>query len=117
MLTCKHAAIAASLCGILAVLPVAGQLGGGSIVGYVTDPSGGAVPVVQIVAVNASTGVRSETTANEQGYYEFPLLPAGKYWLQAEAQGFQKALSAEFILNTGSRPRIDLKLVLGQVNK
>ncbi|MBI1896761.1 MAG: TonB-dependent receptor [Acidobacteria bacterium] len=100
-----------------ACVPLAAQIGGGSIIGYITDPSGAAVAAVTIRAANVDRNVVQETVSNERGYYEFPLLPAGRYRLEAEAQGFQKATSADFTLNAGTRPRIDLKLAIGQITE
>ncbi|MBL8176045.1 MAG: TonB-dependent receptor [Bryobacterales bacterium] len=102
---------------LLFVLPAYSQLGGGSVIGFVTDPAGAMVSGVRIAAVNLGTNVRSATVTNDQGYYEFPLLTAGRYKLEAEHPGFQKATSTEFAVNTGTRPRIDLKMVLGQVTE
>jgi outer membrane receptor protein involved in Fe transport len=106
-----------ALVTLLAALPLAAQIGGGSIVGNVTDPSGAAIAGVRVTAVNTATNVVQGTATNDAGYYEFPLLPAGRYRLEAEAQGFQKATSAEFTLNSGTRPRLDLSLALGQVSE
>ena len=94
-----------------------GQIGGGSIVGTISDSTGASAPQVTVSARNLDTNVVQQTTTNTQGYYEFPLLPAGRYQLSAEAAGFQKTLSQPFILNTGSRPRIDIQLQLGAVNQ
>lgn len=107
----------AALIGAFATLAVHAQIGGGSLVGYVTDPSGAAVPRAAIRVVNASTNVGHETVSNDLGYYEFPLLAAGRYRIEAEAQGFQKGGRTEFDLNSGTRPRIDLKLVIGQLTE
>jgi outer membrane receptor protein involved in Fe transport len=93
------------------------QIGGGSIAGYVTDPSGAVIPGVAVDAVNIATNSRSKATANAEGYYEFPLLPAGRYKLEAVHAGFQKTASTEFALNTGTRPRIDLTMALGQTTE
>jgi hypothetical protein len=57
------------------------------------------------------------TRTNNQGYYEFPLLPAGEYVIRVQQPGFRPAESASFALNTGTRPRIDLALSLGAVNE
>ena len=107
----------AALVWALASMPVYAQIGGGSLIGYVTDPSDAVVAGVTVKAVNLNTNVARDTRTNELGYYEFPLLAAGRYRLEAEAKGFQKALSADFELNSGTRPRIDLKLVVGQVSE
>ncbi len=95
----------------------AAQIGGGSLIGYINDPAGAAVPLAKVSAINIDTNVSQATQSNESGYYEFPLLAAGRYRLQAEAAGFQRTVSADFTLNSGTRPRIDLKLVLGQVTE
>lgn len=102
---------------LLCASPAFAQLGGGSVVGYVTDPGGAMVVGVRVTAINLGTNIHSNTTTNEEGYYEFPLLPAGRYRLEAEHQGFQKSTSGEFNLNTGTRPRIDLRMVIGQVTE
>jgi len=104
---------------ILIVWPpiLVAQIGGGSIVGFVQDPSSAAIAGAKVNAVNIGTAERRETVTNEQGDYEFPLLPAGRYQLQAEAPGFERAETAEFDLNSGTKPRIDLRLVIGQVTQ
>jgi hypothetical protein len=106
----------AVLCCIFAAT-ARGQIGGGSIVGIVKDPSGAVVSAVQVTARNLATNESKAVRTNELGYYEFPLLPAGRYQLEAEAQGFQKSMSGQFDLNTGSRPRIDLQLQVGAVTQ
>jgi hypothetical protein len=102
---------------LLFALPVLAQVGGGSVVGYVADPADAVIAGAQVIARNLDRNVPTETTTNQLGYFEFPLLPAGRYRLEASKQGFQRSISAEFALNTGTRPRIDLKLVIGQVSE
>ncbi|MBL8215410.1 MAG: TonB-dependent receptor [Bryobacterales bacterium] len=101
----------------LLTIPLLGQIGGGSLVGNVTDPSGSPVSAAKVTAVNTETGVNRSTETNETGYFEFPLLPAGQYRLEAELTGFRRATTATFPINTGTRPRVDLKLELGQVSE
>jgi outer membrane receptor protein involved in Fe transport len=93
------------------------QIGGGSIVGSVTDSSGAVMPGANVTATNVATNAVSTTVTNETGYFEFPVLPAGRYVLQAEMQGFERAKTAEFSLNSGTRPRFDMKMVIGQVTE
>jgi hypothetical protein len=92
------------------------QIGGGTVRGFVTDASNAVVAGVQIKAVNLDTNVPSTTTSNDSGYYEFPLLPAGRYYVEAAREGFRPARSAEFTLSTGTVPRIDLNLQVGATN-
>ena len=105
------------LLAVLAIMPAAveAQIGGGSIVGTVKDPAGAAVVGATVQAVNVETNEVRTTATNEVGYYEFPLLPAGRYRLEAKMEGFQRATTAPFALNAGTRPRFDLALTLGQV--
>src|ERR1700728_738699 len=63
-------------------LPVLAQIGGGSIVGFVSDHSNAVIPGAQVSATDLDTGVATSATTNNQGYYEFPLLPAGHYTVE-----------------------------------
>jgi Carboxypeptidase regulatory-like domain/TonB dependent receptor len=93
------------------------QIGGGSIIGSVVDTSDAAIAGAKVKVTNAATNVAEETTTNITGYFEFPLLPAGRYVLEARAPGFQTGQTEEFALNTGTRPRFDLKLSVGQASE
>ena len=116
MLTSAGSQIVRMALFLIAVpLLVLGQIGGGSLVGNVTDPSGAAIVGARLTVKNVDTGVSRETVTNETGYYEFPLLPVGQYRLEAEQQGFRRGATATFPINTGTRPRMDLRLELGRV--
>src|SRR2546427_7195745 len=51
----------------------------GNIAGVVRDPSAAVVPGVSVEAHNTATGMLRRTVTDENGYYSFPLLPAGSY--------------------------------------
>ena len=93
------------------------QIGGGSVVGNISDPAGATVPSAKVTAIQTETGIRREVMSNDLGYYEFPLLPVGSYRLEAEKPGFKRSSTAIFGLNAGTRPRLDLRLELGQVSE
>src|SRR3989454_2130481 len=78
---------------------------------------GAAIGGARVTATNQSTNEALSTVSNETGYFEFPLLPAGRYVLEAENPGFERARTVEFSLNAGTRPRFDLKMVVGQVTE
>lgn len=105
----------AVLVGILFLLPFTAlaQIGGGTIRGFLTDASAAVIPNAQLKAVNLDTNLSSETTSNDTGYYEFPLLPAGRYYVAATHEGFRPVRSAEFTLSTGTVPRVDLTMQVG----
>jgi len=54
--------------------------------GVVADSSDALVPDTRIVATNLDSGAKRETTTNETGGYEFPLLPPGRYSLMARKE-------------------------------
>jgi len=93
------------------------QIAGGAILGVVRDSSGGVLPGVTVTATSLATNQASVVTTNSEGYYEFALLPAGRYQLDAELQGFQRTRRPPFDLNAGIRQRIDLVLTLGQLSE
>jgi hypothetical protein len=103
------------LLGTLAFIGYA-QIGGASIVGNVTDESGAALPNATVRATNIQTNVANATVTNAQGYYEFPLLPAGRYTLEVAAQGFRPARSQVVELNSGTRPKLDFALSAGVIS-
>lgn len=55
----------------------------------------------------------SSTLTNDSGYYEFPLLPAGRYFVETAKQGFRTSRSATFALSTSTQPRVDLTMEVG----
>src|SRR5690349_11113369 len=61
----------------------------GTIVGTVTDPTGAAVPGVDVTVTQESTQATRKITTDQNGGYQFPLLPVGPYTLRAEKAGFQ----------------------------
>jgi hypothetical protein len=110
-------AVGAVLLALFLQLPAYPQVAGGSIVGVVKDPSGALISGVRVSTHNQDTNEVQQTTTNKDGYYEFPLLPAGHYRVEAEATGFDHLRGGVFELFTGTRPRIDLQLQIGSVNQ
>ncbi len=63
----------------------------GSLVGHVTDESGGVLPGVTVEARSpALQGTQSTVTRND-GSYRIPLLPPGTYAVSASLPGFRRA--------------------------
>src|SRR5262249_6837415 len=76
---------------VLAALAGSAQILYGSLVGNVTDTSGGAVPGAT-VRIN-QTGVKESRQAqtNDLGVYSFPAIPSGQYTVVVSKQGFATA--------------------------
>jgi Carboxypeptidase regulatory-like domain/TonB dependent receptor/TonB-dependent Receptor Plug Domain len=109
--------VCAAAAWLLLVVESRGQISGGSIVGSILDSSGAAVVGASVTATNVATNEAQKTVTNDTGYFEFPLLPAGRYVLEAGKEGFAREQTAEFSLNSGTRPRFDLRMKIGQVNE
>ncbi|MGB7493942.1 MAG: TonB-dependent receptor [Candidatus Acidiferrum sp.] len=84
-----------------------------TIVGTVTDPSGGVVPNVTITITNVKTGLLRTLTTNDVGQYVAPGLPIGTYDLKAEASGFKLEETKGIVLNVNDRIRIDFQMKMG----
>src|SRR5262245_53738255 len=100
----------------LLFLPVGlrAQSGAGSIQGTIQDATGAAVPACPIHVVNQKTGVTTDTTPNEVGFYSVPGLFAGTYTITFSAPGMKK-YEANIILQNAQVAIMNPKLSVGDV--
>jgi hypothetical protein len=84
-----------------------------TLTGTVVDPGGGAVPNVQVVAVNQATKLEYKTETSDAGVYRLPFLPIGTYVVTAEMTGFKKVVSSAIQLEVNQTARVDLTLEIG----
>jgi hypothetical protein len=84
-----------------------------TIVGTVTDPSGGSIPDVTINVSNPAKGFTRLYRSNSAGEYTAAQLPLGDYIVTAEAPGFERLSRTGITLDAGQTLRVDLKLSLG----
>ncbi|MEO7143232.1 MAG: TonB-dependent receptor [Bryobacteraceae bacterium] len=89
----------------------------GSILGTITDASGGAIPGAKVAAVNSGKGLRIETTSNQLGLYQLLQLNPGSYTVQAEANGFKKIERAGVQVQVADRITLDLPMEVGSLNE
>ena len=82
----------------------------GAINGYVTDPSGAAVPGATVKAKEVATGIETSATSDSQGFFNFTHLNPGTYTVSVEAQGFKGFTQENVVLRVDSAVRIDAKL-------
>jgi Carboxypeptidase regulatory-like domain len=61
-----------------------------SVRGTVVDPSGKAVARATVVLANSESKIERTTTTEEQGEYQFLLVPPGTYRLTVTASGFRR---------------------------
>jgi hypothetical protein len=94
-----------------------GQAVTGSMLGTITDSSGGAVPNAKVTITETKTGIGRSTEANDSGNFSFPSLEPGTYKVSAERTGFRTSVRDGVALLVNTTVRIDLVLTPGQVNE
>lgn len=82
----------------------------GSIEGTVTDQSGAAVPGAQVVAKNTATGAEHNTSADETGFFRFPVLASGNYEVTIEKSGFNKFVQKNVAVLVGGKVNLSISL-------
>ena len=102
---------------VVAPLSAYGQFESASVLGYVKDTSGAAIPNTTVTLTNAATGITQKATTDAEGRYEFASVPIGRYSVGSEAAGFERAQTAPFTLTTDSRQRVDLSMKPGSVSE
>ncbi len=89
----------------------------GTVVGTVTDSSGGTVPGAQVTITDVNTNVSRSATTDAAGYYSFPALPPSTYRVRVEKTGFAAAQRPKVPLPVNSTVRVDVQLQPGQVTQ
>src|SRR5262245_29773952 len=88
-----------------------------SIVGVVTDDSGGLIPNCSVKVTNQLTGLTRDVRTGADGAYIATLLPPGTYSVEAEAPGFKKSIRDGISLSVQQNARVDLRLSLGSLTE
>jgi len=89
----------------------------GTITGYVTDQSGGAVTGATVTVTNVQTSVSTERTTETSGLYIFTNLIPGTYRVTVTSTGFQKFVRENVVLSVDSSVTVDAPLQLGAVSQ
>ena len=88
-----------------------------TIVGTVTDSSGGVIPNAKVTVSNPEKGFTRDLVTNTAGEYTAAKMPTGDYVVSAEVTGFQKLVRSEITLAVGQTLRVDLQLSVGQTTQ
>ena len=89
----------------------------GSISGTVHDPSGAVVPGAGVVLINSKTQTRIASRTGEDGTFNFPAMPVGRYRLEFAKPGFARAQTGEFELGPSRDLHQNYTLDLGWVSE
>lgn len=107
----------AALLLMLTAAPALAQFESASVLGYVHDSSGAAIPNSTVTLTNTATGISQSKATDAEGKYEFPSVQIGNYTVTAEAQGFSRAVTEPFVVQTNARQRVDVTLQTGSVSE
>jgi Carboxypeptidase regulatory-like domain len=98
-------------------LPISAQEARSTILGRVTDQTGGVIAGANVEAANADTGVRSTALTNASGDFLLPFLIPGHYTVTVEAPGFKRSLRPQVQARINDRITIDVSLEVGQATE
>src|SRR4051794_12894036 len=111
-----------SICRILALTLCAGigayaQDYRATLIGQVTDPSGGAVPnaTVKAIRVDSNQTAEAQTTAN--GFFTIPFLNPGSYTVEVTHSGFRSYKNEGVQLRTADKIELKIQLEVGALTQ
>jgi hypothetical protein len=85
----------------------------GTISGYVTDPTGAAIPQAGVTATLVQQNITRTVESNTEGFYNFAALLPGVYTLSAEKEGFERLVRTGVTLTVNQNLRVDMSMKLG----
>ncbi len=94
-----------------------GQINTGRITGTVTDPTGATIAEVVIRATNQDTNVVTTGQSQPTGDFLLNFLVPGPYRVEAEKQGFQRAVEKNAVVTGGGITHIDFHMLIGEVHQ
>jgi hypothetical protein len=89
----------------------------GGLSGIVTDPVGAVVPSAQVLLKNQNTGLTREAKTNDEGFWEARFLPTGQYRVTIQANGFQKLVQTDLIVEAAVVSTVPAQLQVGQASE
>src|ERR1017187_5330106 len=83
----------------------------GTLLGSITDASGGTVNNAKVTITEETTAVSHTIQTNESGNFTFPDLAPGRYSVTEELAGFKKEVrkGVEVVVNMNSRVNLQLQ--------
>jgi Carboxypeptidase regulatory-like domain/TonB-dependent Receptor Plug Domain len=95
----------------------AAQTTTGTIVGNVTDASGGVLPGATVTITHVDTGISRTGESGADGTFLVPALPSGLYKVTVTLEGFKSFTQDGVTLEVGQNARVDARLELGTVTE
>ncbi|MEI9979864.1 MAG: carboxypeptidase regulatory-like domain-containing protein [Edaphobacter sp.] len=101
--------------GLIALGGTVGFAQSGQISGHVTDQQGATIPDAAVQIVNQDRNLKRDTKTDSVGAYSAPYLPAGKYELRVEREGFSIA-NRVVELTVGQALVLDIQMAVASAN-
>src|SRR5918995_2798620 len=95
----------------------AAQVAVGTLLGNVSDESGGAVPGATVTATEVRTNISRTAVSNEAGRYTFNNTPPGIYRVEGELVGFRKFTRENVEVSVNTTVRVDISLGVGELEE
>jgi hypothetical protein len=89
----------------------------GSIVGKVTDQSGGVLPGATVEITNKAMGTKTALVTNDQGFYQATYLLSGLYRIEVQVSGFKKFVRDDVEVRINDRIEINISLQIGELTQ
>ncbi|HEY6290850.1 MAG TPA: carboxypeptidase regulatory-like domain-containing protein, partial [Terriglobia bacterium] len=93
------------------------QVDTGAVLGTVKDTSGAVVPRANVSLTSVETGLTVNTVAGENGIYVFKPVKIGSYTVEAEFQGFEKAIQKNVTVEVQQQVVVNFTLQPGRVTQ
>ena len=87
------------------------------VLGTISDTSGAVIPGTQIVLTEMQTNSSRASQTNESGLYVFTNLDPGLYQVEAETEGFRRALRGDIDVRPNTTVRVNIELEPGVVTE
>jgi len=85
--------------------------------GTVTDPSGAVVSGAKVTVRNQATALERTAQTDSDGYYQVAALPPGTYRVEAQAQGFERQVATDAVLEVSRIVVQNFQLKVGNVTQ
>jgi hypothetical protein len=102
---------------VCAAWPALAQRDLATVVGTVTDPTGGVIAGAKVTITEDATGLAYQVQTDNAGNYIRTALKPGVYTVQVEATGFKTGIQRNVLLTAGDRVQANLVLQVGEVTE
>lgn len=86
----------------------------GTVLGIVTDPSGGVVAGANVELSNTATGAKASMLSGGAGQFAFPNVSPGTYSVAVTSKGFRTSVVEGVVVQVNTSSTANVKLTLGE---